>query len=109
MNPRHLWLPVVALALWLVFTSSAYGPPVAVEKQAQAVWEYKHVYFRWGRTERADRPQLPMEKLEDVMNELGSKGWELTGTVGDVAGDTDKTLRVTTNTNIILFFKRPKR
>jgi hypothetical protein len=82
----------------------------AQEKLANGAtaWEYKNVYFRWGRTEKADRPPLSIEKMEEIMNELGAKGWELSSTVGDVAGDTDQKFRYTTSTNLILIFKRPK-
>jgi len=89
---------------------ATYGPRAAEEKPAQLAtkWEYKTVYFRWGRTEKGGRTES-LEKIETVMNDLGGKGWELTGTLSDVAGDTDKTLRTTMSTNLIAIFKRPKR
>jgi hypothetical protein len=111
MSWKRFLLPAAALlmvsAAFLIFRQ----PSAAQEKLANGstAWEYKNVYFRWGRTEKTDRPQLSIEKMEEIMNELGAKGWELSGTIGDVAGDTDTKLRTATTTNLILIFKRPKR
>jgi hypothetical protein len=111
MSFKRFLLPTTALLLLLGAAFCLRQPGAAQEKVGNALtkWEYKYLYFRWGRTERADRPQLPMEKMEEIMNDLGGKGWELSGTISDVAGDTDQKLRVTANTNIILLFKRPKK
>lgn len=110
MNLKRLLLPGAALALLLMLGPTGHGPQAAQDKAAAEAtkWEYKIVYFRWGRAEKGARTES-MERVEEVMNDLGGKGWELSGTINDVAGDTDKTLRVTMNTNLVLLFKRPKR
>src|SRR5262249_32756491 len=107
---RFLLTTIVMLMLF--GSGFAFRQPSAAQEKignGATPWEYKNVYFRWGRTEKADRPQLSIEKMEEIMNELGAKGWELSGTVGDVAGDTDQKFRYTTSTNLVLIFKRPKR
>jgi hypothetical protein len=108
-NPKRPLL-VASLVLLSLLALGTYRPQAAEEKPASGVtkWEYKSVYFRWGRTERPDRPVLPMEKLDEIMNDLGGKGWELAGTMSDVAGDTEQKFRTTMSTNLILYFKRPK-
>jgi hypothetical protein len=84
----------IAVGLVLTMAWVSRGPVAAQERLAQSVqkWEYKQVNV----------PPAGVSQMEARLNQLGSDGWELCGTVVPVGRATDEF-------TVSIVFKRPKR